>query len=209
MKYSELISTLEKSFEFFNSKFTNNELPGPVITILPAGRKPYLGWFLGRSWKSKEDLLSEINISAETLSRPVEEVFETLLHEMVHHHCFSKDIKNCNKQGYHNRKFKDNCTRFGIEAYQKHKRWGWGITRLTDVGKLAIKEFCDIHSIAADYFSMGRKSPVSSGGYTPKTVLVSISRETLPALESLSKNFKNRREALDNLIEDAHSNLQV
>lgn len=101
-----VIEKLESLFSKFNEKFYNNELQTPVITVSPDTTKGAYGWCT--AWKAwtvgeqkkiadlstltKEDLEAmkkddgfyEINICAEHLARPFEQVAETLLHEMVH-----------------------------------------------------------------------------------------------------------------------------
>lgn len=101
-----VIEKLESLFSSFNQKFYNGELQTPVITVSPDTTKGAYGWCT--SWKawsnldpdskttdisqmSKADLdamqnegFYEINICAEHLARPFEQVAETLLHEMVH-----------------------------------------------------------------------------------------------------------------------------
>lgn len=101
-----VIEKLENLFSKFNEKFYNNELQTPIITVSPDTTKGAYGWCT--AWKAwtigeqkkvadlstltKEDLEAmkkddgfyEINICAEHLARPFEQVAETLLHEMVH-----------------------------------------------------------------------------------------------------------------------------
>ncbi len=101
-----VIEKLENLFSKFNEKFYNGELQTPVITVSPDTTKGAYGWCT--AWKAwsvgeqkkvtdlatltkealeamkKDDGFYEINICAEHLARPFEQVAETLLHEMVH-----------------------------------------------------------------------------------------------------------------------------
>lgn len=103
-----VIDKLENLFSKFNEKFYNGELQTPIITVSPDTTKGAYGWCTAwKAWSnkqpeqkktvdlaamSKEDLENlkkdegfyEINICAEHLARPFEQVAETLLHEMVH-----------------------------------------------------------------------------------------------------------------------------
>lgn len=103
-----VIEKLENLFSKFNEKFYNGELQTPIITVSPDTTKGAYGWCTAwKAWSnkqpeqkktvdlatmSKEDLENlkkdegfyEINICAEHLARPFEQVAETLLHEMVH-----------------------------------------------------------------------------------------------------------------------------
>lgn len=99
-----VIEKLENLFSKFNEKFYNGELQTPVITVSPDTTKGAYGWCT--AWKAwsvgeqkkvtdlatltkealeamkKDDGFYEINICAEHLARPFEQVAETLLHEM-------------------------------------------------------------------------------------------------------------------------------
>ena len=70
----------------------------------------------------------EINIGAGTLSRPIEEVAATLLHEMVHYYNHVKGVQDCSRGNtYHNRKFRDAATAHGL-IVDHHEKYGWTIT---------------------------------------------------------------------------------
>lgn len=129
-----VIEKLESLFSSFNQKFYNGELQTPVITVSPDTTKGAYGWCT--SWKawsnldpdskttdisqmSKADLdamqnegFYEINICAEHLARPFEQVAETLLHEMVHLYNLQIGVQDTSRNGtYHNKKF---------ELHRKH-----------------------------------------------------------------------------------------
>ena len=101
-----VIGELESLFSKFNEKFYNNELQTPRYHGKPGHNKRCL-WVVYRlegveHWRTekvadlaaltkealeamkKDDGFYEINICAEHLARPFEQVAETLLHEMVH-----------------------------------------------------------------------------------------------------------------------------
>ena len=70
----------------------------------------------------------EINIGAGTLSRPIEEVVATLLHEMVHYYNYEQGIQDCSRGGtYHNRKFKAEAEARGL-VVEHSERNGWNRT---------------------------------------------------------------------------------
>lgn len=94
-----VIEKLENLFSKFNEKFYNGELQAPVITVSPDTTKGAYGWCT--AWKAwsvgeqkkvadlatltkealeamkKDDGFYEINICAEHLARPFEQVAET------------------------------------------------------------------------------------------------------------------------------------
>ena len=81
--YNRVAGYLNKVFDILNEEFFECELSRPTITI-QSTPKAY-GHFSLRedTWISKVGGTHEINIGAGTLSRPIEEVAATLLHEMV------------------------------------------------------------------------------------------------------------------------------
>lgn len=144
-----VIEKLESLFSSFNQKFYNGELQTPVITVSPDTTKGAYGWCT--SWKawsnldpdskttdisqmSKADLdamqnegFYEINICAEHLARPFEQVAETLLHEMVHLYNLQIGVQDTSRNGtYHNKKFKEAAEQppaFTKEQLVKADRW--------------------------------------------------------------------------------------
>lgn len=111
------------------SSITVNFNP-PVITVSPDTTKGAYGWCT--AWKAwsvgeqkkvadlatltkealeamkKDDGFYEINICAEHLARPFEQVAETLLHEMVHLYNLQIGVQDTSRSGtYHNKKYKE------------------------------------------------------------------------------------------------------
>ena len=108
--YNRVAGDLNKLFDLLNQEFFENALSRPTITI-QSTPKAY-GHFSLRddTWISKNGATHEINIGAGTLSRPIEEVAATLLHEMVHYHNYVLGIQDCSRGGtYHNRRFRDSA----------------------------------------------------------------------------------------------------
>lgn len=77
---------LEYAFSVLNEVYFEGKLPPIVITIMSSPRSN--GHFtINREWRLEEERLNEINISAEHLDRPIENIMATLCHEMVHFYC--------------------------------------------------------------------------------------------------------------------------
>ena len=126
--YPEATAYLNKIFDKFNTRFFADELPQITITI-QSSRKNF-GHFIAHDevWDTPLGKTSEINISAEHLGDPIDEVAGTLLHEMVHFFNFLHHVKDCNKNGhYHNAKFRDAASSHGLVA-KYDKSSGWSIT---------------------------------------------------------------------------------
>lgn len=130
--YNRAAGYLNKVFDLLNAEFFESELSRPTITI-QSTPKAY-GHFSLRedTWVSKLGATHEINIGAGTLSRPIEEVCATLLHEMVHYYNHVKGIQDCSRGGtYHNRRFKASAEAHGL-LITHDDRYGWTITAPSD-----------------------------------------------------------------------------
>ena len=129
--YNRVAGYLNKVFDILNEEFFECELSRPTITIQSTPKAD--GHFSLRedTWISKVGGTHEINIGAGTLSRPIEEVAATLLHEMVHLYCRENGIKEVSRGGsYHNGRFKAEAEKRGLECF-KHGQYGWN-TRPTE-----------------------------------------------------------------------------
>ena len=137
-----LYNELYRAFDHFNQVFVDGKLPKVVITIQESGRRNAYGWFGNGFWTDKlaGDVVPEINLSAEYLSRGPEALLETLLHEMAHlWNATVEDVKDCSSGQYHNKHFKTAAERFGLEVSRDGKR-GWAYTKLTDTSRQVIGE---------------------------------------------------------------------
>lgn len=143
-KYIEVIAYLGKLYDFCNECFFNNELEKPVITVQADTKNKALGWFVcAEVWKeSAEDKgNTEINISAQFLNRPIEEIAETMLHEMVHQYAYVHKMQDCSRGGsYHNKLFKRLAEMHGLNV-ECIKQTGWSYTSLTPSSRDTLKEF--------------------------------------------------------------------
>ena len=130
--YNRATAYLNKLFHLLNQHFFENELSMPTITI-QSTPKAY-GHFSLRSdtWISATGSTHEINIGAGSLSRPIENLCATLLHEMTHYYCFIHQIKDTSRGGtYHNKRFKVCAEKHGL-VIEHHPKYGWTITNPSD-----------------------------------------------------------------------------
>lgn len=155
----DTIQQLEDLFGIFNYKYFNGELSKPVITVSPDMTKGAYGWCTSyKAWKEAghdTEGYYEINICAEYLSRPYEEVAGTMLHEMVHLYNLENGVKDTSRAGtYHNRKFKEAAEAHGLTVASNEK-YGWCETALTEEAKQEVKDFMD--SIGKTSFDLYRE----------------------------------------------------
>ena len=147
------IEVIEELFETFNSKFYNDELKRPVLTVSSDTSGGAYGWCTTyKAWEDDQDGHYEINISAEHLNRPIIEVCGTLLHEMVHLYQLSEGVKGVSRGGtYHNTKFKNEALSRGL-LVEHDDKYGWTRTMLNEesfefVESLGIIDF-KLHRLA-------------------------------------------------------------
>lgn len=130
------IQYLTKVFKLLNEQYFSNELDQPIITVqsTPKAYGHFTPW---QSWDIKETngeikKTVEINIGAGTLDRPIENVVATMLHEMIHYYCYTKDIKDTSRGGqYHNKRFKTEAEKRDLQI-DYDNRIGWSITSPTE-----------------------------------------------------------------------------
>lgn len=156
-----IIEKLENLFSKFNEKFYDGELQQPVIAVSPDTTKGAYGWCTSwRAWSTqKQKKLSEmkpeeieaaknegyyeINLCAEHLARPFENVAETLLHEMVHLYNLQIGVQDTSRSGtYHNKKYKDAAEKHGLNV-EKDAKYGWTKTSLNDEAKAFVDSMAD------------------------------------------------------------------
>lgn len=175
-----VIEKLENLFSKFNEKFYNGELQTPVITVSPDTTKGAYGWCTAwKAWSNgeqkkvadlatltkealeamkKDDGFYEINICAEHLARPFEQVAETLLHEMVHLYNLQIGVQDTSRGGtYHNKKYKEAAEQHGLTV-EKDAKYGWTKTSL-NVKQKPLLPGCRIRSLNFTERAF-RKSPV-------------------------------------------------
>lgn len=127
VKTSRTAGYLEKIFRALNADWFGGELEEPIITIQSTPRA-YGHVTVGKVWYRKDEQRHELNMGAETVNRPIEEVCATMMHEMVHLYNITHGVQDCSRGGtYRNKKFKAEAERRGLHI-EHHERYGWTIT---------------------------------------------------------------------------------
>lgn len=124
VKTSRAAGYLEKMFRTLNADLFDGQLEEPVITIQSTPRA-YGHVTIAKAWKRREDWRHELNIGAETLSRPIEETVATMVHEMVHlWNLQVTKAQDCSRGGtYHNKVFKEEAEKRLLKI-EKHPTYG-------------------------------------------------------------------------------------
>lgn len=131
VKISRTVGYFEKIYRTLNADKFDGQLEMPMITIQSSPRA-YGHVTVDRVWRRKEEECFELNIGAEYLTRPIENIVATILHEMVHIYNLMNDIQDCSRGGvYHNKRFKEKAESVGL-CIEYDKRTGWSITSPTE-----------------------------------------------------------------------------
>ena len=195
-----MYNELYRAFEFFNDRFADNKLPNVVITVQESGRRNAYGWFGNAFWADRHtgDVVPEINLSAEYLSRGPRGILETLLHEMAHlWNATVEQVKDCPDGRYHNKKFKLAAERFGLDVERDGTR-GWAYTKLTDTSTQAIN---DLKPVEEAFRSLKRRSkPARPERYMSLIVDAALKSDLKRAIDA---SGKSQREFVEDAIQDA------
>lgn len=163
--YSQACAYLEKIYDTLNREKYNGELETPILTI-QSSEKTYGHVTTAKVWKCTDKNQYELNISAEALNRPIENVVATLLHEMTHIYCMMHGIQDTSRNGqYHNKRFKAQAETVGL-IIEKDNKIGWSLTRPSE----ELVKY--IHSKKWDMIPLFRSSPHDSkttGGKRPSS----------------------------------------
>lgn len=165
------IKGLESLFSIFNERYYNNELEKPIISISPDSTSGAYGWCTsGRVWnnvsnENSTDMVTgyyEINMCSEYLNRSLEEISETLLHEMAHLYNVQNGITDTSRNGYyHNKNFKKCAEKHGLIVYCCDK-YGYCDTKLNNEAKTFVSTLSgynfDVFRIKADKSSKPKQS---------------------------------------------------
>ena len=171
--YQRVSNYLVKVFKAVNEEYFDNELEIPTITI-----QSTVGAFghvsVSKLWTNGETATHELNLSADYLNRPIENVVATLIHEGCHLYAMQKNIKDTSNRGvYHNKRFKELAEARGLHI-ERHPRYGWTLTEPTE----ETIDFCishDFEDILIFRKSFGSIAPVGgsksgNGAEAPKKI---------------------------------------
>ncbi len=141
--YNRAAAYLNSIFDLLNERYFEGALSRPIITI-QSTPKAYGHYTLYDAWSVDGDKgMREINIGAGTLSRPIENVVASLLHEMVHYYNDKNGVKDASRgNSYHNKNFKAKAEACDL-IVEHHPTYGWSITSPSD----ALLEFCVENSL--------------------------------------------------------------
>lgn len=130
--YQRVSQYLVKVFKAINERYFRNELEIPTITI-QSSTGNYGHVSVQKVWHNRERQTRELNISADYLDRPIENVVATLIHEASHLWALQNHIQDTSNRGvYHNKKFKAIAEGMGHLKVERHLKYGWTVTFPTE-----------------------------------------------------------------------------
>ena len=130
--YNRTVQYLNKVFKLINGEYFDNSLEMPTITIQSTvGAYGHVS--TSKVWQTEQGTQSyELNIGADYLYRPIENIVATLIHEGCHLYAMQNGIKDTSNRGvYHNKYFKMLAEERGL-CVSRHDKYGWAHTSPTD-----------------------------------------------------------------------------
>lgn len=189
--YQQLSDELYRTFDFFNTKFTEGKLPRPVITVAGAGKLKAHGYFSDSQWKVGEDnILHEIVMCGESLNRPVTDSIGTLIHEMAHLANFVElgEIKDYTPQQRHNQIFKKKAEEFKLDVTSS-KRFGPAHTTPNAELVTMIAKELQPNSAVYEIYRENMQKNKEKKKYKSKLKPVMVGEETKLAIEEGAKEM--------------------
>ena len=143
-KYIDTVNYLAKLYDYCNTKLFGGELVRPVITVQCDERNKTNGWWsVKKVWKEndKDEGEHELNMTAQQLNRPINQIAAKMIHEMCHQYAAENDLQDCSRGGtYHNKLFRKIAETHGLSVKQL-PQIGWSHTELTKESERLINNF--------------------------------------------------------------------
>ncbi len=143
-KYIQTVKYLDRLYDFCNEKFFGGGLIKPVITVQQdIKNKTYGWWSVKKVWKENDDDEGEheLNITAQQLNRPVDQIAATMIHDMCHQYASIHGMQDTSRSGnYHNKLFARIAETHGLTC-ECEKTAGWSLTELTAESAALVAEF--------------------------------------------------------------------
>ena len=165
---NDIVTNITNMYLAFN-KDLDAKLPEDVVfSLIPnRGRSKYLGWFAASRWTKGDNRLHEINIASDFLNRNVDDIAETLIHEMAHLKNSVEGIKDCTPTQYYNRAFKKQAEAFGLKV-DKMRNKGYALTALNEKAQVIVDTYKKNILEGNNPFIIHRVSDVKPSRINPK-----------------------------------------
>lgn len=180
--YRRAVQYIQKIYNLVNTEYFNDELEEVTLTIQES-TSAYGHMSVSNTWFTTDGKgMKELNISANYLTRPIEELVTTLIHECSHVYNASHGIKDTsNGYVYHNRRFKKTAEEMGRIRIERHEKYGWTVSYPTE----ETLDFCIRNGL--EDIKIGRQPVFSFGGFTGGTSSDGNAPKTAPKKSSTIK----------------------
>lgn len=131
-EYDRVTCYIDSISELIRNELFEGKLTKPIITLQKT-TGAYGHFETVPMWQDNEgNKRYEINLGSETITRPIEQVVATLIHEYTHYYNHINGVKDCSRGGtYHNKKFKEEAEKHMIHI-EYDSRIGFSPTTPTD-----------------------------------------------------------------------------
>ena len=187
VNYQRALVQLNKIYKAVNEHYFNNELE-PVTITIQSTVSAYGHCSVSKVWGDTDgNKTRELNIAAEYMSRPIENVVATMIHEASHIYNLQNGIKDVSANGfYHNKKFKKTAEELGHLQIDHDSRYGWTITSPTE----DTLDFCIMYGFEDILTSRDSGLPIWTGGGAAKTGNGGSDKPTPIRKKSNSKRYQ-------------------
>ena len=185
--YNRAVQYMSKVFKMVNEEYFGNELEMPTITI-QSTVGAYGHVTTSKVWKTDAGNASyELNIGADYLNRPIENIVATLIHEGCHLYAMQNGIKDTSNRGcYHNRRFKALAESRGLIISQ-HPVYGWTLTQPSE----KTLEFCEKYGLKEVLINRGAVHWTDEEPDTPVVKKSKSIRWICPKCAAVIRSTKN------------------
>lgn len=186
--YKRAVAYLDKITKLCNQHFFNGELPEVTVTV-QENLGTYAHISVSDTWFSTDKTgetkaMRELNIAAQHLTRPIENVVASVLHELSHLYNMEHGIVDtC--QYYHNKKFKKTAEEIAGLVISKDAKYGWTIT---EPGERVI-DFCIQYDLTDISIGKGFTFDWSAFGGTDTTTTTTPTATPKPRTKSNSRKW--------------------
>lgn len=162
--YRRVVQYLQKVYGLINNEYFDGTLEEITLTVQESVRS-YGHVSVSSTWFTTDGKgMKELNVSANYLKRPIEEIVTTLIHECSHIYNMEHNIKDTsNGYVYHNKNFKKTAEELGHIQIDRHEKYGWTISTPTE----ETIDFCVRNDL--EDIQIGRQDTFSFGGFTGGT----------------------------------------
>ena len=185
--YNRAVQYMSKVFKMVNKEYFGNGLEMPTITI-QSTVGAYGHVTTSKVWKTDTGNASyELNIGADYLNRPIENIVATLIHEGCHLYAMQNGIKDTSNRGcYHNRRFKALAESRGLIISQ-HPVYGWTLTQPSE----KTLEFCEKYGLKEVLINRGAVHWTDEEPDTPVVKKGKSIRWICPKCAAIIRSTKN------------------